>query len=179
MITPQLLGFESSGRVSWTKSVRGRTATFRLLSEIPDLVPLEELQRVVMGVTSDLDIYAGNELLVLPETGGHVIGAYLDDELAGALFGFGGYVNSTPRILSDWMGVWPRFRSAGLGAEIKKLQAAISFQAGFKDIVWTVDPLRAANARLNFERLGAFFGSLRREPIWCRLCSGALWWIAD
>ncbi len=155
-MTPELLGFQLIEPGTWTKPVRTGIATFRLLTEIPDLVPLEELQRVVMGVSSDLDIYAGNELLVLPETGGHVIGAFLDGELAGALFGFGGYVNSTPRILSDWMGVWPQFRSAGLGAEIKKLQAAISYQAGFREIVWTVDPLRAANARLNVEKLGAY-----------------------
>src|SRR5690606_27392122 len=68
-----------------------------------------------------------------------------------------------PRILSDWMGVWPRFRSAGLGAEIKKLQAAISFQAGFEEIVWTVDPLRAANARLNIEKLGAWSDHYERN----------------
>jgi chorismate synthase len=154
-MTPESLGFTSIAPDTWTKPVRTGVATFRLLTEIPDLVPLEQLQREVMGVSSDLDIYAGNELLVLPETGGHVIGAYVDGELAGALFGFGGYVDHTPRILSDWMGVWPRFRSAGLGADIKKLQAAIAFGQGFREIVWTVDPLRAANARLNIEKLGA------------------------
>jgi predicted GNAT superfamily acetyltransferase len=53
------------------------------------------------------------------------------------------------------MGVWPQFRSAGLGAELKRLQAAIAHEAGFREVVWTVDPLRAANARLNFEKLGA------------------------
>jgi predicted GNAT superfamily acetyltransferase len=156
MITPELLGFEPTGPRSWTKTVLERVAEFRLLTTIAETTPLEELQRSVMGVSSDLDIYAGNELIILPETGGHVIGAFLDGEMAGALFGFGGYLNGVPRIVSDWMGVWPRFRSVGLGAEIKKLQAAIAFEAGFQEVVWTVDPLRAANARLNIERLGAF-----------------------
>lgn len=155
-MTPESLGFTPAGADSWAKPVRTGLAQFRLLTTIPELLPLEELQRSVMGVSSDLDIYAANELIILPETGGHVIGAFMDGELAGALFGFGGYVDRRPRILSDWMGVWPRFRSAGLGAELKRLQAAIAFEAGFAEIVWTVDPLRAANARLNFEKLGAW-----------------------
>jgi predicted GNAT superfamily acetyltransferase len=38
---------------------------------------------------------------------------------------------------------------------MKRLQAAIALPRGFEEIVWTVDPLRAANARLNFGKLGA------------------------
>jgi predicted GNAT superfamily acetyltransferase len=43
----------------------------------------------------------------------------------------------------------------GLGYALKTLQAAVALAAGFELVSWTVDPLRAANARLNFERLGA------------------------
>jgi chorismate synthase len=38
---------------------------------------------------------------------------------------------------------------------MKRLQAALALERGFAEIVWTVDPLRAANARLNFGKLGA------------------------
>jgi predicted GNAT superfamily acetyltransferase len=38
---------------------------------------------------------------------------------------------------------------------MKRLQAVVALQGGFQEIVWTVDPLRAANARLNFGKLGA------------------------
>ena len=154
-MTPETLGFETTGPGAWRKSVRGRGIAFRLLTGLADFAPLEQLQREVMGA-SDLDIFPASGLTVVPETGGHVLGAYVDGELAGAVYGFGGYVNGTPRIASDWMGVRPRFRSAGLGAELKKLQAAVALADGFREIVWTVDPLRAANARLNFERLGAY-----------------------
>jgi chorismate synthase len=154
-VTPETLGFQEIAHGAWRKSVRGQEIEFRLLTDLVDFAPLEQLQREVMGA-SDLDIFPASGLTVVPETGGHVLGAYVDGELAGAVYGFGGFVDGTPRIASDWMGVWPRFRSAGLGAELKKLQAAVALADGFREIVWTVDPLRAANARLNFERLGAY-----------------------
>lgn len=154
-MTPETLGFETIDHGAWRKSVRGREIDFRLLTELAEFAPLEALQRAVMGA-SDLDIFPASGLTVVPETGGHVLGAFVEGELAGAVYGFGGFVNGTPRIASDWMGVRPQFRSTGLGAELKKLQAAVALADGFREIVWTVDPLRAANARLNFERLGAY-----------------------
>jgi predicted GNAT superfamily acetyltransferase len=153
-MTPESLGFSPTGPGAWTKSVRGREVVFRSLTALADLTPIVDIQRSVMGAT-ELDTISESFLVVVPETGGHVLGAYIEGSMAGALYGFGGYVNGTPRVVSDWMGVWPQYRSAGLGAELKRLQAAIAHQAGFREIVWTVDPLRAANARLNFEKLGA------------------------
>ena len=154
-MTPESLGFREIGPDTWYKAVRGQEVAFRSLTDFADLEPIEALQREVMGV-SDLDLFPASGLIGVPETGGHVLAAYIGRQLAGALYGFGGYRNGTPRIVSDWMGVSPRFRSVGLGAELKKLQAAIALRGGFQEIVWTVDPLRAANARLNFERLGAW-----------------------
>lgn len=52
------------------------------------------------------------------------------------------------------LAVTPAYRG-GLGFALKSLQATLALAAGFTEITWTVDPLRAANARLNFERLGA------------------------
>ena len=57
--------------------------------------------------------------------------------------------------MSDFLAVRPGARNLGLAAELKRLQAAIASSRGFEEIVWTVDPLRAANARLNFGKLGA------------------------
>jgi predicted GNAT superfamily acetyltransferase len=154
-MTPEQLGFTATGPNAWMKRVREREVAFRSLTDFGDFAPIEQLQREVMG-TTDLDIFPASGLIVVPETGGHVLAAYLDGELAGALYGFGGFHHGAPRVVSDWMGVWPRHRSAGIGAELKKLQAAVASMAGFREVVWTVDPLRAANARLNFEKLGAY-----------------------
>jgi predicted GNAT superfamily acetyltransferase len=51
--------------------------------------------------------------------------------------------------------VRPGARHGGLGFALKSLQAALALERGYREVVWTVDPLRAANARLNFAKLGA------------------------
>ena len=154
-MTPESLGFVASGADAWTKRVRGREIAFRSLHRLEEMIAIEEIERDVFGV-SEADLFPASGLVGVPETGGHVLSAAVDDRIVGAIYGFGGYVNCVPRIVSDWMGILPGFRSVGLGAELKKLQAAVACAGGFQEIVWTVDPLRAANARLNFERLGAW-----------------------
>jgi predicted GNAT superfamily acetyltransferase len=136
--------------------VRGDTVTFRLLHQIAELQSVEDLQREAFGVT-DRDMLAASELVVVPETGGTIVGAFAQDgEFLGAVVGWGGYAGGRPRIVSDFMAVRQTRRSGGIGTEMKKLQAAVALARGFVEIVWTVEPLRAANAWLNFEKLGAF-----------------------
>ena len=147
-------GYLSAGDDRWTRVVRGTEVVFRELTTLAELAPLEQLQREVMGST-ELDTMPANALIVIPDTGGAVLAAEVGGELAGALWGFGGFFDGRPRIVSDWMGVRAPFRSLGLGAELKRLQAALALAAGVAEIVWTVDPLRAANARLNVAKLGA------------------------
>jgi len=166
-LTPGDLGFvttpgsdEGSNESSWTKRCGGLDVSFRRLRSLAELEPVETLQRIVFAGITDLDLFAAGMLAVVHETGGEVLGAYVvgqeGEELAGFVMGWGGYVDGRPRVVSDMLGVLPGFRGIGLGAELKKLQAVVSMGAGFVEIEWTVDPLRAANARLNFEKLGAY-----------------------
>ena len=152
--SPADLDFADDGPRRWRRLVRGRDVVFRELATLAELEPIEGLQREVFG-TSDLDVMPANALVVIPDTGGAVLAAEVGGELAGALWGFGGFLHGRPRIVSDWMGIRAQFRSLGLGAELKRLQAALALVAGVGEIVWTVDPLRAANARLNVAKLGA------------------------
>jgi predicted GNAT superfamily acetyltransferase len=142
--------------MGWTGTTRGREIHFRLLRTLADFSHAERLQEEVFGV-SERDLIPANELIVVPETGGAVIAAFLPDDpdrAAGVLLGWGGFVGR-PRVVSDFLAIRPEARSFGLATELKRLQAAIALSRGFAEIVWTVDPLRAANARLNFGKLGA------------------------
>ncbi len=161
-LAPADLGFTPCGEGRWLKSLGGRTVGFRPLRRIAGLLPVEALQQQIFGV-SEHDLAAASLLVTVPETGGEVIGAFsLDEEratdealLVGFVIGWGGYYQRRPRLVSDMLGVAPRYRNRGLGAALKRLQAALALAAGFAEIVWTVDPLRAGNARLNHEKLGA------------------------
>jgi predicted GNAT superfamily acetyltransferase len=153
---PALLGFSGDEARGWSATIRGRTIHFRLLRTLPELAHAEALQEEVFGVT-ERDLIPANELIVIPETGGAVIAAFLPEmpeRAVGVLVGWGGFVGR-PRIVSDLLAVRPEARNFGLAEQMKRLQAAIALQRGFQEIVWTVDPLRAANARLNFGKLRA------------------------
>lgn len=150
------LGFAGDAETGWTKRVAGESWAFRPLRRLADLTAVDDLQREVLGA-SEHDVIPASELVVVPETGGEVLGAFPPGAEApvGALVGWGGFVAGRPRIVSDFLAVRAPYRNLGVGAELKRLQAAHALTAGFREIVWTVDPLRAANARLNFEKLGA------------------------
>src|SRR5688572_2786708 len=153
---PEPLGFSGNEEKGWVRSTRGREIHFRLLRTLGDLVHAERLQEEVFGV-SERDLIPANELIVVPETGGAVIAAFPSDapnRAAGVVLGWGGFVGR-PRVVSDFLAIRLEARSLGLATELKRLQAAIALSRGFEEIVWTVDPLRAANARLNFGKLGA------------------------
>jgi predicted GNAT superfamily acetyltransferase len=153
---PAALGFSGNEETGWVRSTRGREIHFRLLHSLADLVHAERLQEEVFGV-SERDLIPANELIVVPETGGAVIAAFPSDtpnRAAGVVLGWGGFVGR-PRVVSDFLAIRPEARNLGLATELKRLQATIALSRGFEEIVWTVDPLRAANARLNFGKLGA------------------------
>jgi predicted GNAT superfamily acetyltransferase len=153
---PAALGFSGNEETGWVRSTRGREVHYRLLRTLADLAHAERLQEEVFRV-SERDLIPANELVVVPETGGAVIAAFLPDDpdhAVGALLGWGGFVGH-PRVVSDFLAIRAEARGLGIATEMKRLQAAIALSRGFAEIIWTVDPLRAANARLNFGKLGA------------------------
>lgn len=153
---PAALGFTGNSQAGWLKNIRGRQFRFQILRTLAELAHAEELQETAYGI-SERDLVAANELVVVKETGGAVLGVFAADQpdrALGALVGWGGFMGR-PRLVSDFMAVREEARNFGLATELKRLQAAIAAQHGFEEIVWTVDPLLAANARLNFGKLGA------------------------
>jgi predicted GNAT superfamily acetyltransferase len=160
IVVPETLGFERSSE-GWWKTVGERRLLFTRLRSRLDLEKTERLQRTVFGV-SDRDLASSSILVAVHETGGEVLGAFDGERLVGFVSGWGGYVDGRTRLVSDLMAVETGYRG-GIGFALKGLQAVVAFQAGFEEIVWTFDPLRAANARLNFERLGAHASKYMRN----------------
>ena len=166
--TTQQLGFTaitpagaSVEEHAWRRRVGAAELIFRRLRSRPDLEQTERLQREVFGV-ADRDLAPFSMLVVVHKTGGEVLGAFDGERLVGFISGYGGYVRGAPLLVSDLMAVEPGYRG-GLGFALKALQGAVTLAAGFATAIWTVDPLRAANARLNIERLGAHAREYTRD----------------
>jgi predicted GNAT superfamily acetyltransferase len=146
----------------------------RLIEDANTMLQVESLQRVV---------WPGSETSVVPvhvlrstvQHGGILIGAWIDDRLAGFVYGFPG-AYATPDGLrlehySHMLAVHPDYRAQGIGFVLKRAQWQMVRHQGIDRITWTYDPLLSRNAWLNITRLGAvcniyyrdFYGSMQDD----------------
>lgn len=116
------------------------------------------LQARVWGMPPE-ELVPVNILAILPDTGGSVLVAYREefgfnaDGWLGFAIAAGGRSGT---LVSHMLGVREEQRgSRDLGWHLKLLQGYEALRAGHRSAVWTFDPMRGANARLNLEKLGA------------------------
>jgi predicted GNAT superfamily acetyltransferase len=82
------------------------------------------------------------------------LGAFDGEELVGFVVGFPGSEAGQAILHSDMLAVRSIYRSTGLGYRLKLEQRRVALANGIEKITWTFDPLQAANAHLNFGKLG-------------------------
>lgn len=128
--------------------------TIRALLTLPELRAVEALQREVWGMR-DLDVVPAHQMLAAAGAGGAVLGAF---DRAGALvgfcYGFMGWREGRRLFYSHMAGVRAAHRGRGVGYALKRAQREFALARGVDWMVWTFDPLQAANAHLNLHRLG-------------------------
>src|SRR5918998_499787 len=119
---------------------------------------LVRLQARVWGMPPD-ELVPVNILAILPDTGGSVLIAYREDVGFNADGWLGFAIAAGGRsgtLVSHMLGVREEQRGTrDLGWHLKLLQGYEALRAGHRSAVWTFDPMRGANARLNLEKLGA------------------------
>ncbi|MEZ4666697.1 MAG: GNAT family N-acetyltransferase [Anaerolineae bacterium] len=156
-----------------------------------------ELQRTYWG--NDLEsVVPAHMLFSLATGGGHVLAAFDREQMVGVLIGFLGTNIEEPdrpamanlQIISKRMIVLPEYRGHGVGYKLKKRQRELAMRQGVRLIVWTFDPLMAANAHLNIRKLGAistryladYYGTDERSGL-SRLGSSdrllVEWWVTN
>lgn len=114
-----------------------------------------ELEQAIWGYGSLEDTVPVVMLLVSARIGGLVIGAFDGDRMVGFVYALPGIRDGKPLQWSHMLGVVPDYRDAGLGWRLKAEQRRAVMASGLDLIAWTYDPLQAANAHLNFTKLGA------------------------
>ena len=138
----------------------------RLLESPEDMLLVEELQRAVWP-GSETDVVPAHVFITAIHNGGLVIGAFIDDELIGFVFGFPGIKalpdGPHPKHCSHMMGIRPGKQDSGVGFALKRAQWQMVRQQGIDHITWTYDPLLSRNAYLNIAKLGAVCNTYRRS----------------
>ena len=138
----------------------------RLLETPEDMAAVEELQRKVWP-GSETEVIPTHLLITAVHNGGILLGAFVEDEMIGFIFGFPGLETLPdgphPKHCSHMMGVHPDRRDAGLGFALKRAQWQMVRHQGLNHITWTYDPLLSRNAYLNIAKLGAVCNTYRRS----------------
>ena len=138
----------------------------RLLESPENMTSVEEPQRAVWP-GSETDIVPAHMLITATHNGGLVIGAFLEDQIIGFVFGFPGIEfipdGPRPKHCSHMMGIHPDHRNSGVGFALKRAQWQMVRHQGLDHITWTYDPLLSRNAYLNIAKLGAVGNTYRRS----------------
>ena len=138
----------------------------RLLESPEDMTSVEELQRAVWP-GSETDVVPAHMLITATHNGGLVIGAFIEDQIIGFVFGFPGIEfipdGPRPKHCSHMMGIHPNHRDSGVGFALKRAQWQMVRHQGLDHITWTYDPLLSRNAYLNIAKLGAVCNTYRRS----------------
>jgi predicted GNAT superfamily acetyltransferase len=126
----------------------------RTLTTADELRQVFELEQAIWGYENVGDSVPVMMLLVCTRVGGLVVGAFDRDRLIGFAFALPGVKDGKPFQWSHMLGVIPEYRDSGLGWRLKVEQRRLVMESGVDLIAWTYDPLQAANAHLNFAKLG-------------------------
>jgi len=130
--------------------------TFRDLTTLDDFVSVVDLERRIWGPAYD-DVVPVPILAVTGKRGGILIGGFDSDRgdtMVGFVYSIAAIRDRQPTQWSHMLGVVDEYRNSGLGLRLKLLQRERALAMGLDLIEWTYDPMQAANAHLNFAKLG-------------------------
>lgn len=146
----------------------------RRLQELEEYFTCEVVQRRIWGFR-DVGVTAAPLLLTTQRNGGLVLGAFVDGQMVGMLYGFLGREERPEGLLykhcSHMMGVVPEWQERDIGYRLKLAQREWVLAQGLELVTWTFDPLEGVNAALNFAKLGVvsraylpnLYGDMRDE----------------
>jgi chorismate synthase len=180
-LQPERFGFRRQGGGWLRAGANGSPVAFASLAwpqaQAPSFARAEDGERVatdalnlivrLQGETWGMppeEVVPANILAVLRDAGGSVLVAFRPeigfnaDGWLGFAIALGG---RNGVLVSHMLGVRDEARGAGgVGWSLKILQGCLAAESGHDAAVWTFDPMRGANARLNIEKLGTTVSEL-------------------
>lgn len=128
--------------------------TIRPLHTIPEFREVIALEQDIWEASVPDDAVGIPFFVATLKRGAILLGAYDGSRIIGFVYSFPGLKDGRLMQWSHMLGVRPESRAAGIGRQLKLEQRRISLAMGIDLMEWTFDPLVAANAHLNFRRLG-------------------------
>ncbi|MGO8791074.1 MAG: GNAT family N-acetyltransferase [Terriglobia bacterium] len=136
--------------------------SLRLCENREDLAACVRIQKEIWGYAEN-DLYPLRLFVNLSHIGGHVLGVFTTEgELVGYVASMPAFHGKRRYLHSLSLGIVPAHENRGLGKALKLAQRNLALSTGINSIEWSFDPLRAKNANLNLNRLGAVV--CRYEP---------------
>jgi len=136
-------------------SGNGVDYVLRPCQDLQELAECILIQKEIWGYT-DRELYPLRLFASLLRIGGHVLGAFAGDrQMVGFVAAMPAWHGRHRYLHSMTLGVLESHRNRGLGRALKLAQRDLALRAGIDCIEWTFDPLRAKNANLNINLLGA------------------------
>ncbi|MDE3154224.1 MAG: hypothetical protein KGN76_03935 [Acidobacteriota bacterium] len=126
----------------------------RDLTTLTDFETVVGLEREIWGFSPGEDTVPLAILAVSVKRGGILIGAFEGPRMVGFVYSLAAMKGGQPTQWSHMLGVVEDCRGSGAGHRLKLAQRDQALARGFDLIEWTFDPLQAANAHLNFHKLG-------------------------
>lgn len=124
----------------------------RDLHTYEEFTQVQSLHRTIWGLSEGL---YPPMLNTAAHNGGIVLGAFDGETMIGFSFAFlGRHPDGMLKLCSQTTGLLPTYRHQGVGERLKWEQYDRARATGLRLITWTVDPLEAPNALLNFHKLG-------------------------
>ena len=121
-----------------------------------DLRACERVQCAVWG--EPVPEASASLLRAAQHAGALVAGAFVNETLVGMVYAFPSFTAGRVGQHSHLLAVLPEARGRGVGQALKWFQRRWCLERGVTHVTWTFDPLRAKNAKLNLEHLGASVG---------------------
>ena len=131
-----------------------RPVTIRKCESLEEMRAAFALQKEVWQFI-DAELVPIRIFVLANKIGGHVIGAFDQNEMVSFALAIPGYRNGHSYLHSHMLAVRTEYRNSGLGRRMKLFQRGDALARGFELMEWTFDPLEIKNAYFNIERLGA------------------------
>ena len=126
----------------------------RKLQSLEEMQAAFALQKEVWQFM-DAELVPVRVFVLAHKIGGHVIGAFDENEMVAFALALPGYRTGHSYLHSQMLAVRVQYRNGGLGRRMKLFQRDLALAQGHELMEWTFDPLEIKNSYLNIEKLGA------------------------